>query len=122
MCVIELNCSFLRELFPIRVVALETAHQIGHGTRDQEILLQKAQPLPLLRRVVGIQHSRKRFRLQSFAEGAYEVSGAKLLEIEIIGRRRGPETERVDRLSTIAHHRTVKRDTDQARRPVEDSV
>src|SRR5208282_4946795 len=104
----------LRKLFPIRVVALETAYQVGHGTRDQEILLQKAQSLALRRRVVGIQHAGKRLRFESFAECAHEVSGVKLLEIEIIGRRRGPEPERVDRLSAIAHHGTIKRDTDQA--------
>ena len=122
MRVIELNRGFLWKFFPIRVVALETAHQVGHGTCDQEILLQKAQALPLGRRVVGIQHAGQRFRLKSFAERAHEVSSAKLFKIEIIGRRRGPEPERVDRLSTIADDRTIKRDTDQARGPVGDDV
>src|SRR5271156_7236618 len=101
MRVVELNRSFLGQLFPIRVVALETANQVGHGTRDQEILLQKAQPLPLRRRIVRIQHAGKRLRLESFAECSHEVSGAELLKIEIIGRRRGPEPKSVDGLSTI---------------------
>src|ERR1700678_96333 len=114
MRVIELNGCFLRKLFPIRIVALETAHQVGHGTRDQEILLEEAQPLPLRRRIVGIEHAGKRLRLKSFAECAHEVAGAKPLKIEIIGCRRGPEPERIDRLSTMAYHGTVKRDTDQA--------
>src|ERR1700733_296536 len=114
MGVVELNCGFLRQLFPIRVMALETTHQVGHGTRDQKILLEKAQPLPPRRRIVGIQDPGKRLRLESFAECAYEVSGTELFKIEIIARRRGPEPERVDRLSTIAHHGAIKRDTDQA--------
>src|SRR5580698_11652892 len=105
MRVVELNCGFLRELFPIRIVALKTAHQVSHRTRNQEVLLQKAQPLPLRRRIVRIQHAGKRLRLESFAECANEVPGAKLLKIKIIGRSRGPEPERVDRLSTIAHYR-----------------
>src|SRR3984885_11909477 len=114
MRVIELNCGFLGKRFPIRGVALETANQVGHGTRDQKILLQKAQPLPLRRRIVRIKHASKRLRLESFAECAHEVSAAKLLKIEIIGRRRGPEPERVDRLSGISHHGTIKGDTDKA--------
>src|SRR5579864_4542305 len=104
MRVIELNCGFLRKLFPIRVVALETANQVGHGTRDQEIFLQEAQPLPLSRRIVRIKHAGKRLRLKSFAECAHEIPGAKLLKIEVIGSRRGPEKERIDSLSTITHH------------------
>src|SRR3984957_3994939 len=114
MRVVELNCGFLRKFFPIRVMALETAHQVGHGTREQEMLLQKAQSLPLRRRIVGIEHAGQRLRLESFTECAHEVSGAKLFKIEIIGRRRGPEPERVDCLSTITHYGAIKRDTDQA--------
>src|SRR5579872_1964779 len=113
MRIIELNRGFLRKHFPIRVVTLETAHQVSHGTCDQEIFLKKAQPLSLRRGIVGIQHAGKRLRLERFAERTHEVSGAKLLKIEIIGCRRGPEPERVDCFSAVAHYRTIERNTDQ---------
>src|SRR6266851_6790385 len=118
MRVIELNRSLFRQLVPIRVVALEAAHQVSHGTCDQEIFLQEAQSLPLRRGIVRIEHAGKRLRFESLAQRAHEVAGAKLLKIEVIGRGRGPEPERVDRLSAIAHHGTIKRNTDQARRSV----
>src|SRR4029077_15818640 len=122
MRVIELNCSLLRQLAPIRIVALETAHQVGHGTRDQEIFLQESKSLPLRCGIVRIQHAGKRLRFESLAQSAHEVAGAKLLKIEVFGCRRGPEPERVDLPSAIAHHGTIKRNTDQARRPVRDDM
>ena len=44
------------------------------------------------------------------------------LKIEVFRRRRGPEPKRIDRLSSIAHHGTIKRNTDQARWPVRDNL
>src|ERR1700737_5309365 len=117
MRVIELNCGLLRQFVPIRVVALEAAHHVGHGTRDQEIFLQEAQAFPLRRGIVRIQHAGKRLRFESLAQRAHEVTGAKLLKIEVMRRSRSPEAESVDRLSPKAHHGTIKGYADQARGP-----
>src|SRR6266849_465744 len=57
MRVVELDRDLLRKLLPIRVVALKAAHQVGQGTRDQEIFLQKSQLLSGGGGVVGIQHT-----------------------------------------------------------------
>ena len=39
---------------------------------------------------------------------------------KIVGRRGGPEPERVDGLAAVAHDRAIERDADQARRPAGD--
>src|SRR6266403_804933 len=122
MRVIELNRSLLWQLAPIHVVALETAHQVGHGTCYQEIFLQEAQSLPHRRGIVRIQHAGKRLCFESLAQSTHEVAGAKRLKIEVFRRCRGPEPERVDGLSAIAHHGTIKRNSEQARRPVRDDM
>src|ERR1700726_2168814 len=106
MRVVKLTCDFLRQFIPIRIVAQEAAHQIGHGTRDQEIFLQEAQSLPLTCGIVRIQHTGKRLCFESLGQSTYEVTGAKLLKVEVFWRCRSPESERVDRLSSIAHHGT----------------
>src|ERR1700723_158546 len=121
MRIIQLDRGFLRQLIPIRVVALETTHQVGHRTRDQEIFLQKAQALPLHRGIIGIEQAGERFRLKGLAQRANEIAASEFLEIEVVGCARGPETESIDSLSAIAYDRTVIRHSEQARGPVPDN-
>ena len=78
--------------------------------------------MPRRRGIIRIQHSGKRLRFERLGQRAHEVAGAKLLKIEVIRRSGGPEPESVDRLSAIAHHGTIKRNTYQARRSVGDDV
>src|SRR5216683_1726983 len=122
MGIVELDRDLRRQLVPIHVVALETAHQVSHGTCDQEIFLQEAQSLPHRRGIVRIQHTGKRLRFESLAQSTHEVAGAKRLKIEVFWCCRGPEPERVDRLSAITNHGTIKRNSEQARRPVRDDM
>src|SRR5882672_11968985 len=107
MGVVELDRDLLRQLVPIRIVAQETARQVGHGACDQEIFLQEAQSLPRRRGIVRIQYAGQRLRFERLAQSTYEIAGAKFLKIKIIRRSRSPEAECVDRLSAIADHRTV---------------
>src|SRR5262249_1306442 len=113
MCVIELDGGLVWQLLPIRIVAPKTAYQVAHGTRDQEIFLQKSQPLSGSGGVIGIQHSGQRFRFQSLAQRAHEIARAKLLKIEGIRSSRGPKTQGVDGLPSIAHDRTIIRYSEQ---------
>src|SRR5689334_10912583 len=94
----------------------KAAYQVSERTRHQKIFLHKAKFLPGCGGVVGIQHSRQRFRFESSSECAHEIAGAKLLKIEEIGSRRGPEAEGVDRLPSVAYNRTIERYSEQARR------
>src|SRR5277367_3892487 len=116
MRVVELDRNLLWKLVPICVVALEAAYEVGHRASDQEILLQKAESLAHCRGVVRIEHAGQRFCFESLAESSDKVAGTKFLEIEVVGRGRGPEPESVDRLSAVAHYGAIERYADQARR------
>src|SRR5262249_27539362 len=94
----------------------EAAHQVGQGASDEEILLDEAQALPTGRGVIGIQHPGKGFRFESLTQRSDEVCGAEFLKVEVIWCCRSPEPESVDRLSSIAHDRAIKRYADQTRR------
>src|ERR1700681_2102134 len=109
MRIIQLDGGLLRQLIPIRVVALEAAHQVGHRTRDQEIFLEETQALPIHRGIIRIEQAGKRFRLKGLAQRADEIAGSEFLEIEVVGRARDPETECIDSLSAVAYNRTVIR-------------
>ena len=122
VCVIELDRCLLGQLFPIRVVAQEPAHQIGQRTRDQEVFLHKSQLLSGGGGVVGIQHASQGLRFQCPAQCAYKVAGAEFLKIEVIGRSRGPEPKSVDGLSTVANHGTIVRYAEQAGWPVRNDL
>src|SRR5262245_49442890 len=118
MCVIELDGSLLRQLFPIRVVAKEAAHQVSQRTRNQEILLDKSQFLSGHGGVVGIQHASQRFRFESPTQCTDEISGAEFLKVEIIRSSRSPEAESIDGFSSVAYHRTIVRYAKQAGWPI----
>src|SRR6476659_6924918 len=113
MSVVELNGHLLRQLIPVLISLPETPHKVPQRTGDQEIFLNKAQSLAETGGIVRIQHSRERFRSQSFCDRADEVTVAECFEIEKIGSRRGPQTEGVDVLSAKAHYRPVVGHTDQ---------
>ena len=51
-----------------------------------------------------------------------ELAAAELLEVEDIGRGRGPEPQRVDGLAAVADDRAVERNAEQARGPADDGM
>ena len=116
MGVVELDGGLLGERAPVGVAAPEAAHEVGQRAGDQEILLHEAQPLPLARGVVGVQHARERFGRERLGHRADEVAAAEHLEVEVVRRGRGPEAERVDGLAAVADHRAIEGDADQAGR------
>ena len=115
MRVVELDGDLLGKRVPIGVAAPEAPHQIGQRAGDQKILLHEAQSLPHARRVVGIEHPREGFGRERLGHRADEIAVAELLEIEVIGRRRGPEPQRVDGLAAVADDGPIERDADQPR-------
>ena len=118
--VVELDGDLLGQRAPVGVAAPEAPHEIGQRAGDEEVLLHEAQPLALAGGVVGIEHARERFGGERLGEGADEVAAAERLEVEVVGRRRGPQPQRVDRLAAVADHRPIERDADQGRRPAGD--
>ncbi len=122
MRVIELDGDFLGQRIPVRIVALKAAHKVGERTCDQKKFLQKSQALSRGGGVIGIQHSGQRFRLKSLAQSANKIAGAKLLEVEIVGRGRRPQPQRVDGLSSVADHWPIERDTEQAGGPIRNNL
>ena len=74
----------------------------------------KRSPWPMARGVVGIEHAGERLGRERLGQRADEVAAAERLEVEVVGRGRGPEAQRVDRLAAVAHDRPVERDADQA--------
>src|ERR1700678_4552066 len=116
MRVIHLDSNLFRQFAPVGVVTLKAADDIRQRTGDQKILLHKAQTLPRRRGIVGIQHSRDRFRFQTLTQRAHEVARAKFLKIEGIRRSRRPEPESVDCLSSVAHHWTIEGYANERRR------
>src|SRR5215469_14445311 len=122
MGIIELNRDLLGQIIPISVVSLKAAHEIGQRTRNQKIFLDETQALAHSRGVVRIEHARERFRFQRLAQCTNEVTCPELLKIKEIRRSRRPEPKRINRLSSIAHHRTIKGYPDQAGRTATDDL
>ena len=82
----------------------------------------KRSACPMLGGVVGIQHPRQGFGRQRPGQRADEIAAAEFLKVEIVGRRGGPQPQRVDGLAAVADHRPVKRDADQGGGPAGDGV
>ena len=100
--------------------AAEAPHQVGQRAGDEEIFLHEAQPLAHAGRVVGIEDAGHRLGREPLGQRADELAGAEHLEVEAVGRRRGPQPQRVDRLAAIADDRAIERHAEQAGRPAED--
>jgi hypothetical protein len=79
------------------------------------MLLREAQSLPHARGVVRIENPGQGLGREPLGQRAHELAGAERLEIEHIGRRGGPEPERVDGLAAVAHHRAIEWQPKQAR-------
>ena len=118
--VVELDGDLLGKRAPVGVAAPEAPHEVGQRAGDQEILLHEAQALPHARGVVGIEDARQRFGRQRLGQRADEIAAAEFLEVEVVGRGRGPEAERVDRLAAVADDRAIEGDADQGGRPAGD--
>ena len=117
MRIVELDRDLLGKRAPIGVAAPEAPHEIGQRAGDQKILLHEAQSLPHARRVVGIEHSRQGFGRERLGHRADEIAVAEFLKVEIVGRSRGPQPQRVDGLAAVADHGPIKRNADQRGRP-----
>ena len=118
--IVKLHGNLLGKRAPVGVGASESSNQVGQRAGDEKVLLHEAQPLPLGRGVVGIEHPSERFGLERLRHRADELTVAERLEIEVVGRGRRPQPERVDRLAAIAHHGPIERKADQRRRPADD--
>jgi hypothetical protein len=113
--VVHLDRRLLRQRREVGVEAAEAAHQVAQRAGDQEIFLQEAQALAHAGGIVGIEHAGQRFGGQRLGHRADELAMAELLEVEIVGRGRRPQPQRVDVVPAIAHDRPVERDADQGR-------
>ena len=89
--IVELNCGPLGERAPLRIAAAESSDQIGQRARDEEVLLDEAQPLAASRGVVGIEHPGEGLGGERPRQRAHEVAVTEGLEIEVVGRDRRPE-------------------------------
>ncbi len=118
--VVELDGDLVGQRAPVGVALPEAPHEIGQRAGDQEILLHEAQRLSHARRVVGIEHPRQGFGGERLGHRADELAVAEYLEIEVVRRRRGPQSERVDALAAVAHHGAIERNADQAGRAAVD--
>src|SRR5215469_16487358 len=122
MCVVELDGGLLGQLSPIAVMPKESANQIRQRTGDQKVFLHEAQILARSRGVIGIQHTGQRFGLEGPAQCGHEIPHAKLLEIEVIGSRRGPEAKGADGFPAITYDWTVIRNAEQSRWTIADHL
>src|SRR5262249_17520790 len=102
------------------VIAAEAPDEISERTGHKKILLQEAQSLPLARGVVRIENASERLSCEFLGHGPDEIAMTEPLKIEVIWRCRRPEAKRINRLSPIPNHRSIKGDTDQAGRLAND--
>ena len=109
MRVVELNGDLVGKCAPISVAVPETPHDIGQRTGGQKILLHEPQALAPARRIVGIQYPGQSFGGQRFGHRANEITVAERLEIKVIRRTGGPQSEGVDRLAAVADDRADRR-------------
>jgi hypothetical protein len=114
--VVELDGHLRGKCRPIGIAALESTYQIGRGAGDEKILLYESQSLRRTRGVIWTQYPSERLGFENFGHSAHEIAVAELLEVEVIGRRCGPEPERVDGFAAVAHHGAFEGDTDEAGR------
>ena len=85
----------------------EPADDVGQRAGDEEVLLQEPERSAPRRRVVGVEHPRERLGHDLVEHRAEELAAGELAEVEEVGRRRGPEPQRVDRLAAVADDRPV---------------
>ena len=120
MRVVELQRDFVGQRRPVVAGGAKTADRVGERAGHQEVLLQEAQPLSFRGGVVGVEHACQRFGRERLGQRADEVAAAELLEVEVVRRGGGPESQRVDGLAAVADDRAVVRNPDQRRGPVAD--
>ena len=84
MRVVQLDRDLVGQRAPVGVAAPEAADEVGQRAGDQEVLLHEAQPLPLRRRIVRIEHAGQRLGRERLGERADEVAVAELLEVEVV--------------------------------------
>ena len=61
-------------------------------------------------------------RRECLRDRADELAVTERLEIERVGRRRGPESQRVDGFAAMAHHGPIERKADQRGWPIGDRL
>ena len=115
MRIVHLDRDPFRQRAPVGIGAAEPPHEVGKRAGDEKIFLHEAQCLPHARRVVGIEHPRKRLGRERSGQSADKIAATELLEIEIVRRGGRPQTQRVDRLAAVTDHRSIKWDADQRR-------
>ena len=90
MRIVKLDGDFFGKRAPAGIAPLKSAHEICQRAGDEKILLHEAQPLSHARGIVGIQHPRERLGSEGLGHGTDELAMAESLEIEVLGRSRGP--------------------------------
>ena len=68
--------NLLRKRAPVSVGQAEATHEIGQRAGHEKVLLHKAQALPHVRGVVGIQDARERFGPERLRQGADKIAAA----------------------------------------------
>src|SRR5262249_25900634 len=114
--VVKLNGDSLGKLIPISVGPPKAPHHIGQRARDQKVFLHEAQPLSHAGGVVGIEHAGEGFGGESLGQRTHEITTAEFLKIEVIGRGRSPEAERVNGFAAVAYDGAIEWDTEQSGR------
>src|SRR5262249_138039 len=113
--IVELYGDLFRKRRPVGIAALETPYEIGERAGHQKIFLDEAQALPHPGGVVGIEEACEGFGFERLGHRTNELPVTERLKVEVIGRRCGPEAERIDGFATVTYHGTIERNTDQTR-------
>ncbi len=113
MRVVELNGDLVGQRAPARIRMFETSDDVGQRAADQEIFLDEAQHLAGPVGVVRIEDARDGAGEHMIEDGADEIAGVELGEVEVIGGGSRPQPERVDGPPAVTDHRTIVRNAEQ---------
>src|SRR5882724_5574674 len=118
--VIELDGDPFGKRAPVSIGAAKSPDQVAQRARDEKVLLHEPQSLPAGGGVVGIKNASERLGGEGLGQRVDELAMTEALEIEVVGRARPPQAQRVDRLAAIAHYRPIEWNADQRGRPADD--
>ena len=109
MGVIQLQEHLVGELLPAIAVGLEPPQDILQGARHEEVLLPETEFPAFEHVVVRIKHFGQVFGQNLVGHRVHILAAVEVVQVELLGRLRGPEPQRIHRASAIAHDRQVVR-------------
>ena len=113
MGVVELDGDFLGKSLPVTVVLAEATDDVLERAGDEEVLLDQAEFLAALGLIVRIKDLGDSLADVLVTDGLVVTTSVEGLEIEILGRFGGPETQEIDGIGPITRNGNVVGDTDE---------